>query len=622
MVAMVLVLTGAEGCAGARHGSYQSGPDEGSEPTTSNTPESPWEPETVGLASRTRGVAPLYVFFDATQDDSLLGPPEVDGHREFADVQYDWDFGDGEAGRWGTSGLSKNRASGYVAAHVYEAPGSYDVTLSVRTEAGDSEQHTVNILVEDPNMVYAGQSTTCVSATGLYDGCPPDAQQLTTNDLAEALGHLGTGRRVLLRRGERWSSDATVPLTASGPMTLGAFGDCTSPSRLGICANAPVLEATGSAEGGILAPQQADDLRIMDLSFEAGSEARSGVVGWNTEVDRVLLFRLSARGFSTPFGNGHWETPDPDGNALVECDVADTRDNAVYIGGAHLAVLGNDLRNSRDTHILRVWQAHRAVIQHNELSGSSLESGTGRHALKLHGIKESEVASTGGDHLEYRTRYVIVSHNTFGSSGPWPVTLEPQDGQSDERLEDILFEGNRILPGFGQQSSTPVTIGLSIWARHCTVRNNVFTAVGAKPSEFTAVAVDRYLDTSLPVPEDVRILNNTIYMPEPGANQSATGIVILGTSVRTQVGNNLVAMPGEYPLTLGEGQETIIGENLVTPDARLADVSGEDLLTWDFSLGADSPAIDGARALPIFDDFAGNPRPVGAGYDFGAFERQ
>ncbi|MBU1238052.1 MAG: right-handed parallel beta-helix repeat-containing protein [Gammaproteobacteria bacterium] len=64
-------------------------------------------------------------------------------------------------------------------------------------------------------------------------------------------------------------------------------------------------------------------------------------------------------------------------------------------------------------------------------------------------------------------------------------------------------------------------------------------------------------------------------------------------------------------------------------DPRFANPAGGD-----FSLGVGSPAIDAGIASPLYDqyqqtfgvaiqvDFSGTPRPVGAGWDMGAFERQ
>ena len=86
-------------------------------------------------------------------------------------------------------------------------------------------------------------------------------------------------------------------------------------------------------------------------------------------------------------------------------------------------------------------------------SGSSLQSDSGRQALKMHGPSENEVNSTNWDRLKSRTEYTIISDNIFGSSGPWPVSLGPQNEQEDERLSNIIFERNRYCGDFGKRSS-------------------------------------------------------------------------------------------------------------------------------------------------------------------------
>ncbi|HUW84930.1 MAG TPA: PKD domain-containing protein, partial [Phycisphaerae bacterium] len=84
-------------------------------------------------ASRTSGIAPLAVFFDAVDPASGVIQP-ADG--DYASLGYAWDFGDPDAGTWSTNGNSRNTAMGYVAAHVYEQPGTYTATLTVTDTQG------------------------------------------------------------------------------------------------------------------------------------------------------------------------------------------------------------------------------------------------------------------------------------------------------------------------------------------------------------------------------------------------------------------------------------------------------------------------------------------------------
>src|SRR5688500_14792000 len=76
---------------------------DGSEPSAD-------EPITGSLvASRTSGVAPLAVFFDAS------GTTSTDTSRPFHDLEYRWGFDDPSSGTWTSSGASRNSARGPVA---------------------------------------------------------------------------------------------------------------------------------------------------------------------------------------------------------------------------------------------------------------------------------------------------------------------------------------------------------------------------------------------------------------------------------------------------------------------------------------------------------------------------
>lgn len=111
------------------------------------------DPQTVQItaaASRTGGVAPLGVFFNADVD-SLT--------QAFHLLEYTWDFGDPAGGTWADSGASKNTDKGPVAAHVFETAGDYTVTLTVRDSTGIVGTRTFLIIVDDPDDEYTGSGT-------------------------------------------------------------------------------------------------------------------------------------------------------------------------------------------------------------------------------------------------------------------------------------------------------------------------------------------------------------------------------------------------------------------------------------------------------------------------------
>lgn len=589
-----------------------------------STPDAAVLPVVGELVSRTGGVAPLAVFFDAVGTPNVMQPAEVDGRREHADLHYEWDFGDPNAGSWAVSGKSKNHATGYVAAHVYETPGTYTVRLTVTDLDGHSESYQSEIVVQDPDVAYPGPSTICVSTGADFAGCPAGATQLTTDQIADIAQYVDANQRVLLRRGDLWQTSEAITISTTGPFTLGAFGDCASPDERGICSNAPSIQAIGAVEESIFRLHRVSDTRIMDLRLEAPYEYH-GALGGVTDISTVLALRLQVEGFGTPLGNSHWETDGHDQYMYVECDAGYSEGNIIYIGSERLALLGNRFRNPSESHVVRVWQAHKGVISHNDISGSSQDTDAGRHAIKLHGPSEDVISDPSEAGLARRTQYVVVSNNLFGGSGPWPVAIGPQDGSQDERLRDLVVEQNRFYPGYGDPSccSSEVQVSLTIWARYVTVRNNLFSGEGSS-QYFTAISIGQR--GGEPHPLGNRVFNNTIFKSDPvvGEYNSAAGLSIDDTAVSTTVINNLFYFADGFSVVdmiEGGGAELVEVSNLMTDDPGLVDPDNTDFLAKDFSLLDSSIAVDSGTPTAVFVDFAGTLRPEGAGYDVGAFER-
>lgn len=82
--------------------------------------------------SRTSGVAPLAVFFDAS------GTTSTNTSYPFTELSYHWSFGDDPNAKFKlTTNRPKNESLDPVAGHVFETPGTYTVTLTVR-DSGNS----------------------------------------------------------------------------------------------------------------------------------------------------------------------------------------------------------------------------------------------------------------------------------------------------------------------------------------------------------------------------------------------------------------------------------------------------------------------------------------------------
>lgn len=540
------------------------------------------KPAPMTAAHRTSGVAPLAVFFDAVNDVAASSPRYrfawTSGVAQPADMEgasWEWEFGDPSSGTWATTGRPKNTATGYTAAHVYETPGAYAVTLVVTDPATlATTAYTQTITVLDPASVFA--STTryvAAPASGGSDANPgTQARPYATARRAMADVASGAARRILFRRGDAFTIGEPYAIAAAGPGLVGAYGTGARPilhvAELGVAAAFALRGA---------------DWRVMDLDFRGpGTASHTGPAGPHPEnkqgVNQTFL-RLSTQGFYVGIGWGYYQgtgagTPH-DGIFLVECDEP-ARPGAygAYVGGRRLALLGNTLRGGAgDAHALRMWQAHKAVVSNNDLR----EPGPGRHALKLHGIEPTFPAAP-------ETRWVSITDNRFSAGeSQWTVSIGSQSADPGEAAEisHVVLERNVLT------ASATTIAHLQSEASHVMVRNNVFDgslAAGA------AAVVWQQRNLTVPAPRDVRLYNNTAY-------RHATFLEANPTLADARVRNNLVVTPGGRPVLLGgtPGAAVVQDHNVLT--AAAAGTVFADAAAGDFSLQAGAPGAAAGAAL-------------------------
>src|SRR5712692_1457548 len=214
------VLCAGLGLSGCGSGSGSN--SEGSTPAACSTPAT--GPITLSLvASRLSGVAPLAVFFDATGTTTTVKT------RPFHDLEYRWDFGDPGSGNWrptdgSATGRSRNLATGPVATHVFESPGTYTIAMTALNGTNTASSSCVQITVQDPAAVFSGANTTCFSTSNNFTGCPAGARQIMTSDFVQVATFGAANRRLLLRRGETWTAAAPAVIAVPGPAIVGAIG--------------------------------------------------------------------------------------------------------------------------------------------------------------------------------------------------------------------------------------------------------------------------------------------------------------------------------------------------------------------------------------------------------------
>jgi len=578
-------------------------------------------------ATRTTGMAPLPVFFDAT--GTVLGSGSLH-HGSFF-----WTFGDPTS--------SHPSAVGFTAAHVFEQPGDYVVRLKVSDTTGPSVVKSIQIKV----LPFTG-TTYHVASSGsdLNDGKSASRPFKTFDHAMARLKADLTGApaavRVLFNRGDRFTTSTGVSFghyKDGNPAIIGAYG--TGPK--------PVIQNLGGDDDFTFHFGDCSGFRWVDIEL-VGTYDFNRDTGPNTThayfTDRArdfLMLRVTCHSSGQMFIVGTNNPFDKEEMFVVDCEANEFKEVGVHIAGKHIAVIGNRLTKSSFTHLLRVWYADRGVISENVLRDPSCNyPERGRHALKFH-------ADTGGK--AGKSRYAVVSDNEFKGC-TWSVVIGPQDKASPEFLEHIIVERNL----FRADDST--RRALLLIADDVTVRNNVFTVESTSRIDtvehialpqyplipgsrrihiYNNTAVDLRADSNLVrfveiEPTDVtglEIKNNIFHAPNK-VGEASTGIRYANGTVLKMLTakHNLWYLPRttdhavardasarrshvlEDWKGLGQGQGSLdVDPKLVRPERG------------HYLLEGDSPAIDAGLSLPgVFESMNGVARPQGPATDLGAYE--
>ncbi|HTF91352.1 MAG TPA: PKD domain-containing protein [Planctomycetota bacterium] len=480
-------------------------------------------------ATRTSGVAPLLVVFDAvnTASPSWSSGVVQPANGDFAPFQYSWDFGDVAAGTWSVGALSRNKDTGYVAAHVFEQPGAYHVTLRVTTPAG------VNMLYAQDVTVAAFTGTTYYVSSSTGNNSNPGtnmASPLATFDAGIAKN--GTNVRILFKRGDTFTTAGARMVTNPGPGIVGAYGTGADPK---------IQISSGVGGGAVIV--RANDWRISDLDFIGTLVTNSSAVSigaYNVpKIQDFLALRVDATNFDAGI---EWNEP-PNSEShetagIVDCHLHDLEQYGLYVGALRLVVLGNRIENITVEHVLRVWHARKSVIAHNYLA----TPGPSKHAIKLHNAMGSGAPAVKDG------EYIQIADNEIRGISQWSVAIGPQHAAVDERVRNVVFERNR---------SYNAGVDLMIWARNVTVRNNIFdgSTTQAYP---TAVWVGRR--GIEPASDNVKVYNNTVYQAgHPATQYNPFYVEPVVTS--TLVENNVVCMPNSAVPVIFVGGTPLAGLN-------------------------------------------------------------
>lgn len=554
-------------------------------------------------ASRTTGVAPLAITFDAlaTTAPLLTALP-------FSEIHYEWRFGDDRGTFWtvgvNPGGNNKNEAFGPVAAHVFETPGNYTVELvaSYINNAGQLAQTTVSrsdIVVTDPDVVFAS-NTIYISQSGVpvpgVDGVPMGAnvQQVTTWNTIETLAQ--TYKRILLKRGDTWVSTVSVgfnQVSRAGPGIIGAYGTGAKP-----------LMQMNSDAGAFSFATNCPEWRIMDL-----------------DVDGInLASRLFSRVISGP----------PQETTFLRCELKRARDivNIDSATGLTFAdcVLGPNanfgteygygIYSSRNTRLTilgtRITQsggpgAHVCRVQGTVLGVFSNNSMEPRDNAVCTFTLRGWAPYTG---TEWSENNVVTSNYFAGAVGTLTTwNAAPQNNESAERIRNFLGEGNFVYAPHSNPAGFSVAYGLAI-------RNNIFVTGYNDSVQFYGNNT-----AGSPYPSQAQIYNNTYYCMASGGSGAAYSFS--GTVTGHALKNNIAYKPNVTAPVFTNGT----GAN-GTYENNSSDFEVKNTRPWASATPGTTPAaaadytpsgsyaVDGGAWVPVYKNFMGatnsDPRNMGA----------
>jgi hypothetical protein len=544
-----------------------------------------------GVSNPSMWVAPCAVIFsaDGTTDSAVTLP--------YHECLYYWDYGDSaqETEYWqygATPGTkSKNHDLGPIAGHVYTEPGEYTVTLTVLDAYGNINTTTQAITVTDPDVIFAGTNTICVSGDGNFDGAPAGCVQVPT------VGHLNAyradGKRYLFKTGQTFTAGAAVgfQLINYKNIQIGAFGDPSLPK--------PVLDTT-IASGSIFYlwgnKNIIDNFQIYGLKLSNPNDDDT-ITGVKIVMDSQTNSILSEYGHMTYYDLETFNLRLP-GLSGKGCAVVNCYGNISGAGGA-VGMFGSNISESmwvgnyannfgRAEHVSRIQGGRRCFLAHNDYRNPATN---GKHCLTIRGSTSSIAgqvinawpANAARDYgninkpsapngFLYRVCDIVGDRKTGATEPTWPTTIGDTvvDNNATWRCEYI-----------DTSATTTNAVPAYYVSNLYNVYDNLFyteqqeTGAGIGGSNYLTTISHQGNTDYYEVSEDI-IWDSNLYYPNTNPQNGTFMQLMAQNSQKLSVRNNLF--------------------NLGRPDATSCGTSGTNVF------GPTQPSMDPASHIFIYNN--------------------
>lgn len=324
--------------------------------------------------------------------------------------------------------------------------------------------------------------------------------------------------------------------------------------------------------------------------------------------------------------------------------------NGFGITGNYVDVGGFEIQGNAASVTLAYAQAHQGEYATNPLiSGNAIaiQATTLTHHVRIHGnvVFENGCSGIGTVNADYLTiENNVAYHNAYWSSYACSGISNLNNGNFDNSTATKMVICNNVVYGneeyipFAFSSTHSITDGNGIIID--TSRNNAAGNSGIAYLGRTLIANNLVFDNGgrgihVFESDHIDIVNNTVYFS--GRSPAiADGEVTVIDSGDANVRNNILfARTGKPANTINAGSTATLDYNIAYNGTTYTGAGMHDLVAIDpkfvnadtdptvanFHLQLSSPAIDsGNGTLAPTTDLDGIPRPLGSGFDRGAYE--
>jgi PKD repeat protein len=387
------------------------------------------------------------------------------GSGDAVSSKIQWNFND-------PSGLY-NKLPGFNAAHVYETPGKYKVTLRVTNDQGqtDTASRVIKVVAPSYRRIY-------VNPWG-NDANSGKAPGTAVKTITRAMQLVGNNTELLFRRGQTFSVTSAMNIPFSN-VVVGAYGKGKTPKL--------VLKTTGNQYSTMFGMTDAShQITIENLLLESnGANAYGDAIhaaGSNIVISGCDFENLD----SAIIDSGS-----PQGVLAYNNSAGTLRSYFAFVKGSDQAFLGNSAGDSTKQHNIRIYGS-RILCYGNDLT--NLPEGASLATLRVND----------GTDIYWSSNVLHGGQIYVGPLGPASA-----GSTANQSVSNVVIENNRWkeVPGHWSANDRveiqPGTSGVMI-------RNNFIDATNSAAINVSTYSIDKFgkktVDRTV---SGVEILSNTV----------------------------------------------------------------------------------------------------------------